>query len=79
MDAMSEFVVLEGSPLVGRTLGDVADNYGVNVLHFHNSASGEMARMPYSPDQRIGDGFLVKVSGLLDDVSALRLESVNYS
>jgi hypothetical protein len=36
MKTTSKFTVIEGSPLVGITLGEMARKFGVYVLHFCN-------------------------------------------
>ena len=78
MNMMSEFVVIEGSPLIGLKLEDLVSKYGVEVLHFHNPSFDSETKIPYQPSYSIQKNSLIKVSGEDENVRQLRLESVNY-
>ncbi len=79
MITISEFVVLEGSPLVGRKLQAIVEQYGVKVLHFHNPTLALDSKTAYDPTRELKKNFCLKVEGELDDVARLRFDSVNFS
>ena len=78
MPTISEFVVIEGSPLIGMKLADVTSKYKVEVLHYHNPTLDYQTRTPYNPETTIKSYYTLKVSGASENVRHLRLDSVKY-
>jgi hypothetical protein len=79
MAIISEFVVLEGSPLIGQKLQAIVETYGVKILHFHNPTLALDSKTAYDPTRELKKNFCLKVEGEIDDVARLRMDSVNFS
>lgn len=74
----SEFVVAEGSPLIGLKQKDIVKNYGVEIKHYHNPHTSYETRKPYDPEKKIEKNFTIKVYGTVDNIRKLRLVSVDF-
>ncbi len=78
MKTISEFVVIDGSPLIDKKLRDLVEKYKVEVLHYHNPTLDYETRTPCNPEAVIKKYFTIKVTGLMEDVKQLRLDSVAF-
>lgn len=77
--SISEFVVLDGSSLIGETMQAIAQKYHVTILHYHNPALTLDSKTPYNPLCKVRANFFIKVEGTLEDIAHLRSDSVNYA
>ena len=64
-----EFSVLSNSPLIGMTLGQVVEKYGVEINHFHNLAVCPEIRRAYDSDRVIDERLSIKVIGSWENVA----------
>lgn len=71
----SEFYVLAESPLIGKTLGELAKQYNVKVEHIHNPVLHPSTRMTSDPKRVIDEGLIIKVSGSWEDVARVVKDS----
>jgi len=69
--AKSEFYVLPGSPLIGKTLGEVEKEYGIKVNHFHNPRLGLDSRRKTDPNRKIDNRLVIKVEGHWENISKI--------
>lgn len=74
--ANSEFTVLEGSPLIGKTIGSVEKKYEVRVRHCHNPNYGIEHKSEARPDKKIQKRLIIQVEGSWDNVARISKDSV---
>ena len=79
LTSTSEFIVLDGSPLIGETMHTIAQKYHVTILHYHNPALIIDSKTPYDPTRAVRANFFLKVEGKLEDIARLRLDSVKFA
>ncbi len=71
----SEFYVLPGSVLIGRTLGYLVEEYHVEVKHLHNPQLSPKTRCEYDPKRKIEPRLIIKISGSWDNVNRVLEDS----
>ena len=69
---MQRWVVREGGPLAGRTVGDIMRQFAVSVV-VRRPPEGELALFP-APDVMLQEGDGVVVQGAFDTIIELKRE-----
>lgn len=75
MELVLEFQVSPKSSVVGKTIKEVEEKYGVRILHVHKGLSEDMIRYNPSPDRKIEPYYYLKVIGDYDNVANFGLEA----
>ncbi len=66
-----EFKVIEGSPLVGKTVEEIQKEHQVHVVHMHPGLSEELERINPPLHEKIEAEEYLKVMGSHKDVAEL--------
>jgi hypothetical protein len=75
----SEILIIEGSPLIGLTLGTITDKYKVIVVHYHNPHQSFKTRKKYDPKAVIQKDYAINVKGPENGIMRLGRDSVSFN
>ncbi len=74
--AKAEFSVLEGSSLIGKTIGEVEDKFKIRVDHIHNPTFSKESKLSATKDRVINERLILKVEGSWESVGQITRASV---
>lgn len=71
-----EITIFNGSPFIGKTLGEIVKKYAINIPHYHNPTLSPENRTSYSPNIPIKEFYAINCVGSSDSLYKLLEDSM---
>lgn len=75
MELILEFKVTSKSPIIGMTIQEIEQRYGIRVIHVHKGLSENMEKFNPPTDKKVEASWYIKVIGPYKKVSAFGVEA----
>lgn len=75
MELVLEFQVSPTSSIVGKTIREVQEKYGIRILHIHKGISEDMVKYNPPLDRKIESHYYLKVIGDYNNVANFGFEA----